>query len=190
MIRTQNHSTLSPVTALFAVAFVTAFSVVAHSQETPKPAPEIQKLAVLAGSFDGPATYTIDGKAMNFTLHHVNRVVAGGFGVLCHEEADSPEIGHYESENLFGWDAGRGRLHLFSVTTDPNTHDHSGRWTDATHAFLRYEGLRDGKRLVEEIPFELVSPDEYRFKATVTVAGKKAETFEATMKGVSGMAGK
>ena len=156
--------------------------------QAPTPAPEIQRITALAGTFEGEAAYTVGGKTTRFRLHHVNKVISGGFGLAAHEDADIPGMGHYEAENLFGWDAGRRRLHLFSVTNDPNTHDHSGPWSDATHARLRYEGLRDGKRLVEVIPLEVVSANEYRFRSVTTVAGAAPEIFEATMKRVDGIA--
>jgi hypothetical protein len=124
---------------------------------------------------------------VQFTLHHTNKVIAGGFGLAVHEEADLPEMGHYEAENLFGWDAGRKQLHLYSVTSDPYTHDHAGRWSDATHLTLRYEGLRDGKRLVEVIPMQVVNANEYRFRSTLTVTGQPAEVLEAVMRRVDGM---
>ena len=172
--------------AALAIAAAVIFSPSAQAQ-APTPAPEVRRLAVLAGTFEGEASYAAGGKTVRFRLRHENRVIAGGFGILTHEEADIPQLGHYEAENLFGWDTGRRRLHLFSVTNDPNTHDHAGTWSDATHARLRYEGLRDGKRLVEDIPFELVSANEYRFRSTSTVGGA-TEIFEATMKRVDGMA--
>lgn len=184
-IRIHRMAAVVVTAALLSTALALA-PALARAQSAP--APEIQRLAAMAGTFDGEASYTASGKTVRFRLHHVNKVIAGGYGLAVHEEADAPELGHYEAENLFGWDAGRRRLHLFSVTTDPNTHDHSGRWSDATHALLRYEGLKDGKRLVEEIPFELVSANEYRFRSTLTVAGAAPEVFAATMKRVDGMA--
>jgi hypothetical protein len=158
-----------------------------RADDAPKPPPEIQRITALAGTFDGTATYTAGGRTVQFTLHHVNRVIANGFGLAVHEQAELPELGPYEAENLFGWDAGRRMIHLFSVTTDPNTHDHAGRWQDAKHVTLRYEGVRDGRRMVEVIPFQIVSPDTYRFRSTVTVAGSPPEVFEATMKRVEGL---
>jgi len=178
-----------PIAAL-AAAIVLAATGIARSQEPPKPSPEIQRITALAGTFDGEASYTVGGKTTKFTLHHVNKVIAGGFGLAAHEEADVPGMGHYEAENLFGWDPGRQMLHLFSVTSDPNTHDHAGKWTDAHHATLRYEGLRDGKKLVEVIPMEVVNADEYRFKSTLTVAGGSPEVFEATMKRTGALSSK
>src|SRR5438876_12252012 len=86
----------------------------ARAQEAPRPSPEIQRITALAGTFDGNATYTTGGKTVRFTLHHVNRAIAGGFGLAVHEQAELPELGHYEAENLLGWDEGRRMLHLFS----------------------------------------------------------------------------
>jgi len=162
----------------------------ARAQDMPKPAPEIQRITALAGTFDGEAAYTVGGKTTKFTLHHVNKVIAGGFGLATHEQADVPGMGRYEAENLFGWDAGKGELHLYSVTNDPYTHDHAGRFTDEKHATLRYQGLRDGKKLVEVIPMEVLGPDEYRFRSTITVAGQPPEVFEATMKRVGTLSSK
>jgi len=159
----------------------------AHAQQPPQPAPEIARITALAGKFDGEAKVTMNGQTTTFTLHHTSRVIAGGFGLQVHEEADIPGLGHYEAENLLGWDAGKKQLHLLTVTNDPYTHDHAGRWTDATHATLRYEGLQDGKKLVEVIPMVVPSADEYRFQSTLTIAGQPPQQFEATMKRVGEM---
>jgi len=175
---------LSITPALLALGLV-ALSNHARAQDAPQPSPEIKRLTALAGKFEGEAQYTAGGKTIRFTLHHDNRVGAGGFCLANHETADVPGMGHYEAENLFGWDAGKGELHLYSVTNDPYTHDHAGRFTDEKHATLRYQGLRDGKKLSEVIPMEILGPDEYRFKSTLTVAGGTPEVFVATMKRVS-----
>jgi hypothetical protein len=179
--------------AVAAIGFAAALTLTAAARAespapAPTPAPEIQKFLAIAGTFEGDASYTpADGQPMRFTLHHTNRVISGGFGLGCHEESDSPEMGHYEAENLFGWDAGGRKLHMFSVTTEPNTHDHAGTWISPTKGRFRYEGIKDGKTYVEEIPFELVSANEYRFTATTRVAGKVTGVYQATMKRVENM---
>jgi hypothetical protein len=158
----------------------------ARSQQAPTPAPEIQRMTALAGTFEGQASFTSGGKTVQFKLRQTNRVISGGFGLAAHEEADLPGMGHYVAEDLFGWDPGKKQLHLFTVSNDPNTHDHAGRWADATHASLRYEGLREGKRYVEMIPLEVKGPDEYIFKCTSTLDGGAPEVFAADMKRVKG----
>jgi hypothetical protein len=177
------------IAAIALIAATLGISRASHAaDQTPKPSPEIQRMTVLAGSFQGEASYTPAGaQPIRFTLHHTNKVIAGGFGLACHEESDSPELGHYEAENLIGWDEGGRKIHLFSVTTDPNTHDHAGAWTSPSKVTMRYEGLKDGKKYVEVIPMEIVSANQYRFKATTSVAGKVTGVFEADMKRVESM---
>ena len=93
-------------------------------------------------------------------------------------------MGPYEGDNLFGYDRGRGQIHLFSVTNEPNTHDHKGRWTGPHTLELRYDGMLDGKKYVEVIPMTVVGANEYRFRSTVTLGGKLMQTFEGDMKRV------
>jgi len=62
------------------------------------------------------------------------------------------------------------------------THDHTGRWTDATHFSLHAEGMVDSKPMVEDLTAEIVSKDEYRFTDIQTVDGKEASRIEARMK--------
>lgn len=171
------------VTGLFlAVAILAGGRQVARAQEMPKPSADIQRLAFLAGTWEGNATVTMNGKTSHFRLRHENRSIAQGFGIECRETADSPEIGgRYESENLFGFDPGRGEIHLLTVTNWAETHDHKGKWADDKHFTMRYEGVADGKPMVEEIPVTIVSNNEYRFKSTVTIDGKIDSTFEADM---------
>lgn len=170
------------------VAVVAAASLAAatrvHAQMPPRPAPEIARITALAGAFEGEATLTAGGRTLRFTLHHDNHVIAGGFGLESIEQADVPGMGRYEAANLIGFDTGTKRLHLLTVSNDPYTHDHAGPWTDATHVTLRYEGMRDGKKLVEVIPMEVLNADEYRFRSTVTVPGAGPEVFVADMKRV------
>lgn len=154
----------------------------AEEMAAPKPDPALAKLLALAGTFDGEAAITMDGKTTKFTLHHENRVIADGFGLLAHESADVPGLGHYSAENLFGYDAGSKQIHLLSVTNDPNTHDHKGTWIGAKTLQLRYDGILDGKKYVEVIPMTVVGPDEYRFESTVTLGGKPYQKFAADMK--------
>lgn len=180
-------------TTLLAAAMLTmatsALSTPTRAQEPPRPAPEIRRMTALAGEFAGDAQFTTGGKTVRFTLHHTNRIAAGGFGLAVHETADVPGVGRYEADNLVGWDTSRRQLHLFTVTNDPYTHDHAGRWSDATHAELRYEGVREGRKLVEVLPLEVVGADEYRFRSTVTVPGRPSESFVATMKRVASSPG-
>ena len=146
------------------------------------PPEAVQRLSRLAGRFEGPASYTADGKTVRFTLRHESRLSAGGWALESIESADSPELGPYASVNIFGFDPGRGQLHLYSVTNVGDCHDHVGNWLSADQAYFREEGFVDGKPMIEEIPLTIVSPDEYRFRSVTTVAGQVTAVFEADMK--------
>jgi len=196
----MNATSIRPIGATAAALSVVTLIALAAAQPAraddaaPRPPEAIQRLATLAGRFEGTASYTVDGKTMQFTLHHENRVAANGFALECIESADSPELGHYASVNIFGFDPGRGQLHLYTVDNLGDAHDHIGNWLGDRDAYFRQEGVVDGKPEIEEIPFTMVSPNEYRFRSIVTVAGQPASVFEATMKrqemAMNGSAGK
>lgn len=105
------------------------------AQEVQKPSPEIQRLSFLAGDWEGDASATMNGQTAHFRLRHENRVIAQGFGIQSHESADSPEIGgHYEAENLFGFDRGAGRSisSLSRTGRRPTTTKESGPMTSTS----------------------------------------------------------
>jgi hypothetical protein len=165
-------STRNAAAALAAVYAVTAITLASarplHAEDAAPAVPEaIQRITPLAGRFEGTATYTVDGKTMQFTLRHENRVTAGGFALVCIESADSPELGHYASINMFGFDPGRGQLHLYTVDNIGDAHDPVGNWLGDRDAYFRQEGVVDGKPESEEIPFTVVSPPAGTFGATM-----------------------
>lgn len=179
----MRNSTVSRFAAglLLTAALVACIHVAARADETQAPSPEMQRLNVIIGSWEGDATAMMNGKTVHFRLHHENVPIVQGFGIQCRETADSPDIGHYESQNLLGFDPGRAEIHLLSVTNWAETHDHKGKWIDDKSFTLRYEGVVNGKPMVEVIPVTIVSNNEYRFKSTVTIDGKVDSTFEADM---------
>src|SRR5262245_37178505 len=97
-------SRIRPRLALAFVATALVASPQAHAQQAPQPAPEMRRITDLVGTFEGDAAFTVAGKTTHFTLHHVNHAIVGGFGLQTTESADIPGMGHYEAENLFGWD--------------------------------------------------------------------------------------
>lgn len=191
-MRASVHRTRRP--AAFAVSLLT-FVVVgiapapasraedtAAASSLPAPPEAVQRLGRLAGRFEGTATYTAGGKTIEFTLRQESRLSAGGWGLETIESADSPDLGHYASVNIFGFDPGRGQMHLYSVTSLGECHDHIGNWLSDSQAYFREEGYLDGKPMIEEIPLTIVSANEYRFRSVTRVAGEVSGVLEATMK--------
>ncbi|MDM7914308.1 MAG: hypothetical protein ACE15D_18385 [Candidatus Eisenbacteria bacterium] len=153
----------------------------AAMSEAPEPSAEIQRLASYAGVFEGSGTLSMEGKSFPIKIRHEWRSVADGAGMEVHETADCEATGHRDAANLFGMDES-GKLHLFTVGNDAETHDHAGTWSDPTHFRLRYEGTFQGKPMIEEIPATLEGPDQYSFEAITTLDGKEFAKLAVTMR--------
>jgi hypothetical protein len=183
--RTASHAALLCALTLFATVVPASAPRAEENAGGPsavKPPEAVQRLAPLAGRFEGTASYTADGKTTRFTLRQDSRLSAGGWGLECTESADTPELGHYASVNIFGFDPGRGQLHLYSVTNLGDCHDHVGNWLSDNQVYFREEGFLDGKPMIEEIPLTIVGPNQYRFRSVTTVAGQVTAIFEADMR--------
>jgi hypothetical protein len=153
----------------------------AQAAQAAMPAQEIVKFMSYTGTFDGDATVTMNGKSTPFKLRHVNTQVAQGFGLQCNESADIPEMGHYEASNIFGFETGKNLLHLYTVSNMGDTHDHWGKWSDDKTWDVTYEGLQNGKKLVEKIHCVFDTPTSYHFTSETTVGGQFFSKFAATM---------
>lgn len=152
-------------------------------QEPPKVSEQIQRLIRIAsGEWVGKATLTLGEQTLDFQLTMSNKATSGGWGLLSTVRGTIPGMGPYNETDLFGYDAGRDQLHLFSVTCFGETHDHSGRWTSSTQMEFRYEGVMDGQPMVEEITAEFATPRELRISSSVSVGGKPASLFKVVLK--------
>ena len=155
----------------------------AKADDKPAPPPDgIRRMTAYAGVFEGDGTLTMGDKTYHLKLRHENVVFADGWGLMTHETVTLSELPTYRSENLFGFDLGAGRMHLFTVSNGADTHDHAGSWVDDTHLNLRYTGLKEGLAFVEEIPLVLDGPDQYSFQSITTVDGKPDALLKATMR--------
>jgi hypothetical protein len=141
-----------------------------------------QHLWPLVGNWRGEAKMTVGGTTTTFPYTHKSMKTAGGFGLQVIDGGTIPGMGAYTGTNLFGYDAGTGTLHLFTVDNVGDVHDHAGKWAGEKNVVLRYEGISEGKPMVEIITIDFDGPRQYSFKSVVTVGGEPYQTFEATMK--------
>lgn len=170
---------ISTTFALIAIAASFCSPLATWAQEVPAP---IQKLAFLEGTWSGDATVTEGGQTTSFRLNIVVTKIAGGLGYYAVGSADIPGMGTYTESDMFGYDAGKGLVHMFSVTATGETHDHYGRFDRNGNITFKYEGVMNGKKYVETIPMTIVSPTEFSFKSTATIGGKVQSVFQATMR--------
>lgn len=168
------------ITAALAT-WATPLLIPAHAAAQEIPAP-VQRCAFLEGTWTGQATVTAQGDTLRFVLTFAVTRIANGLGYYVVGTANIPGLGAYQEASLLGYDAGKDLVHLFSVTTTGETHDHAGRFDRAGNIVFKYEGVKDGKRYVETIPMTFTSPTEFSFTSTVTVGRKVMSVFQATMR--------
>lgn len=115
----QNHTNIiGSIPLLAAIAFIVSVGFAPGSiraQETPE---AIRKLAFLEGIWTGEASYVAGGQTTSFTMNITVTKIAGGLGYYATGADDIPGVGTYSESNLFGYDAGKDLVHLFSVTAN------------------------------------------------------------------------
>jgi len=77
----------------------------------------------------------------------------------------------YEND-LWSFDRASGKVHLFSVTSEGESHDHMGTWTDDKTLELNWRGTFEDQELEEKIRVRWVSNDQIDLKETNLELGK------------------
>jgi hypothetical protein len=156
-----------------------------HAQDKPMPSSEITRLGAIVGDFEGVATVTEGGKTMNGKVRHSNSQFADGFGFLMDEIITMEDGSAYKSHNIIGYDAGGGKIHVYSVTNAGETHDHKGSWTSPTTVAVQYDGKWEAEAYVEKATLTLDGPDSYSLSWSATLGGKPAASGMEKLRRVS-----
>ena len=77
----------------------------------------------------------------------------------------------YEND-LWSFDRASGKVHLFSVTSEGESHDHMGTWKDDKTLELNWRGTFEDQELEEKIRVRWVSNDQIDLKETNLELGK------------------
>lgn len=185
---TVNYSSGGRMKRMSVVAIALLCASVAQrgqSQEVSSPPEQIRKLSTIVGTFEGEATMTMGGKSMKGKIRHVNSSVSDGWGFLMDEVVTMEDGSTYKSFNIVGYDAGGGKVHVFSVTNAGETHDHKGSWTKPNAVSVQYDGRWEGKPYVEKAALTLDGPDAYTLSWNATLGGKTAGSGEEKLRRVS-----
>jgi len=121
---------------------------------------------------------TEEGKTMKGHVRHVNSSISDGWGFLMEEEVTMEGLPPYKAHNIVGFDPGGGQVHVFTVSNASETHDHKGKWKNASTIIVKYEGKRDGKAYVETATLMLDGSDSYTLSWTSTLGGKPGPSGE------------
>lgn len=71
----------------------------------------------------------------------------------------------YEND-LWSFDRLTGKVHLFSITSEGESHDHVGNWTDDKTLSLNWRGTFEDQELEEKIVAKWITKDQIELKET------------------------
>jgi hypothetical protein len=78
----------------------------------------------------------------------------------------------YYENDLWSFDSATGEVHLFSVTSEGDNHDHVGKWIDDSTLELHWRGTYEDQEMEEHITAKWVSKDQIELRETNYKQGK------------------
>ncbi len=145
-------------------------------QMDPRAPAEIRGLGSLLGEWSGSGTFEQGGQRASVQARWSCSATSGGHGVRCALLLTGlPGMDRYEETDLMGWNGSDGLYHWYSVTNAGEVHDHAGSCDGAVTTF-QYQGVVDGKLLVERVTFTMVDARTMRVQATTTVGNQVLNT--------------
>jgi hypothetical protein len=155
---------------------------VAHAGAPPAPT-EAKDVGRLVGTWKGTGSMTMGNDKVDVKITWTCRTISGRWGVGCDGVITGiPGMDRYEETDLFGYDAGGGKLHWFSVTNAGETHDHvGGRWTGPAAQFV-YTGVQEGKPFKEviDVTFKDKNAAAFDLRAETFLDGKVSSVLQAS----------
>lgn len=78
----------------------------------------------------------------------------------------------YYENDLWSFDPVKGEVHLFSITSEGQIHDHVGKWKDETTLELEWHGTFEDQEQEEHIVAKWVTKDQIELRETNYSQGK------------------
>lgn len=165
-------------TTIVVTLLISSHAFAQGAPQIPQKAKELQKLV---GSWKGNATLTLpDNTKLPLTMSYECKSASAGFGVACKLTGNMPDGTKYESTDIWGYDAGDGLVHWFTVTSAGETHDHKLAF-DNNVLHGQFAGPKEGKLYVETIRMELMSDKKISMRTSVVVGGQQQEALDGVM---------
>jgi hypothetical protein len=98
--------------------------------------------------------------------------IASQRGISSEMEMKIEGVDDYLENDLWSFDQASGKVHLFSVTSQGDAHDHVGDWIDNKTLELNWKGFHEKEDLEEKIIVNWVSKDQIEVKETDYSKGK------------------
>jgi hypothetical protein len=120
----------------------------------------------------GIAMKESNGKVLSGCGIMTAKEIASQRGISSEMEMKIEGVDDYLENDLWSFDQANGRVHLFSVTSQGDAHDHVGDWIDEKTLELNWKGLYEKEDLEEKIIVNWVSKDQIEVKETDYSKGK------------------
>jgi hypothetical protein len=120
----------------------------------------------------GVAMKESNGKVLSGCGIMIAKEIASQSGISSKMEMKIEVVDDYLEDDLWGFDQASGKVHLFSVTSQGDAHDHVGDWIDEKTLELNWKGLHEKEDLEEKIIVNWVSKDQIEVKETDYSKGK------------------
>jgi len=88
----------------------------------------------------------------------------------------------YYENDLWSFDKLTGKVHLFSVTSEGESHDHMGNWIDDQTLELKWRGTFEDQETEESILAKWLTRDQIELKETNSYLGKVRYTVDYVFK--------
>jgi hypothetical protein len=88
----------------------------------------------------------------------------------------------YYENDVWSFDEPSGKVHLFSITSEGDVHDHVGNWNDNNILELNWRGTFEDQELEEKIIAKWLSKDQVEIKEIHSVLSKIVLTIDYVFK--------
>ena len=144
------------------------------------PPPQMAEVAPLIGRWSGSGTLTSGGESHPVQATYSCERVSDGFGLSCTGEMTGiPGLAAYKWRDMWGYSAGDGLFHWYTVTNAGETHDHRGT-VENGHVFVQFEGPQDGSLFSERVTMDFVAGKKLTIGWDVVLDGKTTEQGQVT----------
>jgi hypothetical protein len=126
---------------------------VARAEDASKPAPQLEAIRSLIGSWSGKGSITSEGKTVPVTMTFDCVESVGAAGVKCRSVITGIPGFTYMMDDLWGYSPQDGLTHWYTVTNAGEVHDHRGHF-DMTGGLLQANFGTEGKQFTETVNFK------------------------------------
>ena len=134
---------------------------------------ELGLLKQLVGEWAvGLAMKTPNGEVLSGCGTMTAKETPSQLGVHSEMDMHIEGVDDYLESDLWSFDRTTGKMHLFSVTSEADAHDHIGNWTNDSTLEFSWKGCFEKEDLEEKITVNWISKDQIEVKEADYSKGK------------------